>query len=640
MGGVGDRGRGGLRARVLGRILALARELLGAPGRTHAQALVLVWGLAVAVRAWILLTPGLGFAGDLAYFTSWMRALGANGLAGFYGPETFCDYPPLMILGMRVLGGVVPVLSHAATDHAYHVAIKTFACLADLAIGMVLYRECRHLLGRTAAAVASALYLLNPVAIYDSAYWGQVDAVYAAFMLGAVVCVRQRRWASAGVASALGVAAKFQTIAVLPLVVFEAYRLGGMRAIARTSAGTLVAVMVVAAPFLATGTFGEVTRRAYVDVIGQYHARSLNAFNVWQLIGDPDASDTSPPRALIAVAANGDVAVDREASWILGWTWRRISLVLFALGVAAVISLYARRPGDVSRYGAAGLLVLCFFLLPTEMHERYLFPAIALLAPWAAAHRVHERLYWALTVASLLNFTAVLSPAPLGPQIAFAMLLAFCAVLVMTTAARTGAHAPEDRRPRATGGEDDAITPRRRAVIRAFQRTTAAACAAAVLVAFVVPVIVWALPERLPERSLWLSEMTPERAQQEWGHLRRDRAVSGAPLEIDGTFFLRGLGTHAPATLVYAIPPDARTFAAVIGVDRAGGEGGSVTVTIEVDGEPAYRSPVLTARDDAEVVRIDVAGAERLTIEVDETPDGGRSDHVDLALARFVIGDR
>jgi hypothetical protein len=92
--------------------------------------------------------------------------------------------------------------------------------------------------------------------------------------------------------------------------------------------------------------------------------------------------------------AGGRAAVEAGDSALLRLTWRRISLVLFALAVAVVLSLYALRPGPVARYGAAGLLALCFYLFPTEMHERYAYPAVAFLALWAAAHRVHERLYW------------------------------------------------------------------------------------------------------------------------------------------------------------------------------------------------------------------------------------------------------
>ena len=97
--------------------------------------------------------------------------------------------------------------------------------------------EARRLLGSRAGLGAAALYFLNPVALYNSAYWGQVDAIYTFFALLAVVLMARRHWYLAGAAVAAGLLAKFQTIAFVPLLLFETYRLGGWRAIA----GKLVA---------------------------------------------------------------------------------------------------------------------------------------------------------------------------------------------------------------------------------------------------------------------------------------------------------------------------------------------------------------------------------------------------------------
>ena len=59
-----------------------------------------------------------------------------------------------------------------------------------------------------------------------------------------------------------------------------------------------------------------------------------------------------------------------------------------------------RRRQDLQTILAVGLfLILAFYLLPTRIHERYLFPAMALLAPLAA-------LNWRVLVAALLTATA------------------------------------------------------------------------------------------------------------------------------------------------------------------------------------------------------------------------------------------
>ena len=72
-------------------------------------------------------------------------------------------------------------------------------------------------------------------------------------------------------------------------------------------------------------------------------------------------------------------------------------LLLIGL-VASLIPL--RRRQDLQTILGVGLfLILAFYLLPTRIHERYLFPAMALLAPLAA-------LNWRVLVAALLTATA------------------------------------------------------------------------------------------------------------------------------------------------------------------------------------------------------------------------------------------
>jgi len=597
--------------------------------------------VAAALRLWILLLPEVGFANDLVLFTRWMHELAARGLAGFYATEDFCDYPPLFVLAFRAIGELVDALGRSEDPFAYHVATKLLASGADLATGVVLGLGTRRILGAGRAVVAAGLYLLNPVAIYDSAVWGQVDAVPALLLVLAVILADRNRWMGAGAAGGLALAAKFQSVAVLPLVALEVLRRGRGRGLAGAAAGAILAFATVATPFLATGTLEEVTRRAYVDVVGQYHRMSFNAFNLWMLGENAEASDTVPPMSLVRIAAGGAPSVEADASWFLALTWRRISIALFALAVASVLSVYLRRPGSVARFGAAGALALAFYLFPTEMHERYAFPAVALLAPWAASRIRNERLYLALTVTLLLNLVAVLPPDGLERPISAVNLILFGSLLAGLGLGSVLPRRDEDPpiAPAVDGEEDgdDRPSARTPVAIRRFQQLTGVAVAAAALLTLGVGIADRLVPTPRSPSSVWLSDLTPTSVRQGWGTLRADRSVSGSPLWLDGTFHLRGVGTHAPATIVYDIPSGATRFVARAGIDRACGGAGSAEVTIEVDGREAHHTGHLTP-DRAVPVDVNVRGGATLTIRVGPTWDGNRFDHVDLAEARFVLG--
>lgn len=603
-------------------------------------------GIAVGFRWWIAQEPGLGHGDDLALFERWIRGLSRHGLSGFYAHESFCDYPPLMLLLFRGLGALVGAGSDPSS-HLVHTAVKGLACAGDLTGAALLYVEGRKLLG--AGALAAGLYLLSPVAIYDSAYWGQVDSIHTALLLAGLFALRRKRWMTAGVLAGLALVTKFQAIVLLPLFLFEAYRVARARGTGALLAGSAAAALVIAIPFVATGILEESVRRSYVDVVGQYHEMSKNAYNLWFLGEDPYRPDTVPPEAILRLAAQGGDVVRAESAWLLGWSWRRISLILFALSVATVLSLYGRRPSAIGLYGSAGLLTFCFFLFPTEMHERYAYPAIAFLAVWAAASRNRERAYWAFTLLLLLNFAAVLPAAPLARQIAAGNLLLFVTLVAGLAIARpwlpdsfATAESPS-RTDSKTCVDRDAYavidSPARNPVlVRLFQRATAAAWIASAALLGGVAISDRSAPRPSEaEPVTWLSDLYPEVAEQGWRELTFDRSVGGGLIRLGDATYLRGLGTHAPARLAYAVPPDAHTFRALVGIDEVA-ERGSAVLEVLLDGEPAFRTPVLTASQDPAEIEIDVRGRRQITLVVDPTDDGQKSDHVDLALARFVIG--
>lgn len=619
------------------RDLPMPNALPTAPrGRNRSlAALIFVFMAAIGLRAWIAWQPAIGHAQDLNFFARWIRGLADHGLSGFFAAESFCDYPPLMLLLFRGLGWAADVIAQGRADAAeLRFGVKALASIADVLIGVLILVEGRRLLNIRLATVAASLFLLNPVSIYHSAFWGQVDSVYAALVLGGLLALARRRWLLCGALALASLGAKFQAVALLPLLIFEVYRIGGWRGLGRMLGGAALAAAVIAAPFVATGTLAEALERSYVRTVGQYNELSKNAYNVWYLTPEPKSSDTAPPAAIVQLVAAGRSEVAADESWLFRLTWRNISLLVFALGVAVVLSLYSLRPGPLARFAAAGALALCFFLFPTEMHERYAFPAIALLPLWAAVRPAAERVYWILSGLLLLNLAAVLSPAVLGPQIAASILLVFAVLLAaMVWSRREKGAAPAVEVPLDEAPPDAGIP----GLIRVFRFATAAAVMAALgLSAWLAPRCLAA--ERPPAATpgvTWLGEVAPRHAQQGWKSLAIDRAVTGGVLRIGVTYYTRGLGTHAPARLVYSIPDDAAFFEAIAGIDFAARNAGSAVVAIQVDGRTVHTTSRLSGGAAAESIRVPVHGGRELTILVEDGGDGRRADHVNLVLARF-----
>jgi hypothetical protein len=135
--------------------------------------------------------------------------------------------------------------------------------------------------------------------------------------------------------------------------------------------------------------------------------------------------------------------------------------------------------------------------------------------------------------------------------------------------------------------------------------------------------------------GVFLDAIEPVSAEQGWGELKRNMAVTERPMTIGGQRYRRGLGTHAVSRIVYELDGETyATFVSDVGVD--GGGSGSVEFVVRVDGEIYYKSGRMTAADAARRVEVGVTGAKELELYVSDAEDGIISDHANWAGARLL----
>ena len=152
---------------------------------------LLVTGIALRLALAYVVFPSQGFASDLEQFRNWSLDLAQSGAGSFY-QNTGANYPPgymyvLWLLGE--LGGPIGSVLGVSASQATLLMLKLPAIAADGAIAVLLYRAATSWFGGRAGLVAAALYLFVPVTWYDSALWGQVDAVGSLLILAALVAL-------------------------------------------------------------------------------------------------------------------------------------------------------------------------------------------------------------------------------------------------------------------------------------------------------------------------------------------------------------------------------------------------------------------------------------------------------------------
>jgi len=331
---------------------------------TSRRSLVLVLALAFLVRV-PFLTTDFGRTSDMKTFRQWSRGIQYRGLGAAYQDPTV-DYPPLSVLLFAFSGALeasVPV-AWCGGDRFLNAMIKLPPLLADIAAGWLVALHFRRR-GRRHAALAAAAYTLNPAVWYVSAYWGQYEAVYTLFLVGSVLALEARSPAAAWLSGVLAFAVKPQAVVLAPLLLVWTAAREGVRGLAKGAASALFGVLVLVSPWLVTGRAGDLARTIGAWPEPTPHV-DVSAYNLWYLV------------------LGGRVAGVRSDLTLpgLGLTYRAFALLAVGLFALVVVALALR-----ARLGpalAAACLALGLYVLATEIHERFMFPALALLLVAAA----------------------------------------------------------------------------------------------------------------------------------------------------------------------------------------------------------------------------------------------------------------
>ncbi len=331
---------------------------------TRASIGVLIMLLLAATALRLLALEVEGHSGDVRVTASWAERMAEVGPWRFY--EGSSSVYPALLLPLWGIG-------LALDSDALLLAIKGLALPFDLAIGILLCAILARRGAPWAGVAASALFLLNPAALLAGPIWGQVDSAGTLPYLGALVALAAKRY---GLAGALGVIATLVKpqfgLVMLPILAVAAvrwYHGGERQPLVRAVIGSTVAAALVMVPL-------ALDPLRYVGILGDTAARqpstSLNAFNWWGLL----VGFKIPDEPYVGIGT-----------------------ALLGVGVAGSMLGLRDRPRLASVLAVGALLVLAFYFLPTRVHERYLYPAIALLAPFAVGGRAPMAAYVALSLA-------------------------------------------------------------------------------------------------------------------------------------------------------------------------------------------------------------------------------------------------
>ena len=364
-------------------------------------ALWVVLASALALRLVLALVTG-GYPYDMSCFVAWGDKLAAQGPAAFYSEGYFADYPPGYLWVLGLVGAVRAALGIAYESRWTYLLLALVPSVCDCVSAALVYAVARRgTVGRQMALALAAFTAFDPLLLFDTAVWKQIDGAFTLPLLLCFLLLEQRRYLPAAIWFGLALAIKPQALLFGP--VLAACFLAGiaveqdrLRAFGRCFGGAALALLVpllTGIPFFGLAQLGPRLVEKYTDTMAGYPYASINAFNWLAALGGNWESLSEP--ALFGM------------SWQqLGWV--HILLVTAGLAYFAVCS---SRSGRFSPLLLAAYYGIGIFTLSHCMHERYMVPGV-LLTLLAAARWNDIRLYAAgvgLSLTGFINLAAVYS---------------------------------------------------------------------------------------------------------------------------------------------------------------------------------------------------------------------------------------
>jgi hypothetical protein len=422
-----------------------ARSRTGLRDAAGGLFLILALGLACRIIIAFLVLPGSGFGVDIGSFQYWAQNLASEGLAGFYDRPFFHDYTPGYLYVLWVIGKIGELFGGGVGD-----LIKIPPILADVALAGVVWSMARELgASNRAAWLGALLVIVNPVTWLDSSIWGQVDSVGTLVMLLALRELWHDHPERSAILAMLAALIKPQLAILIPIVAVvvirralwpdrgygndepppdrsadePAWTRGPVRIFTTALAG-LATALALALPFGLSlpGLIVQVFKTA-----AGYPYLTVNAYNPWALVsrdGQGVAANaqwicdtTVQPTGPIDIRLGDFVLWHLPASTVScpdGYMVGAIPAVLVGAGlflVTAIVTLLlvARRPDRRTMLVGLAVLAIAFFVLPTRVHERYLYPFVAVGAILAAASIRWRIAYVISAVAMAANMYAILT---------------------------------------------------------------------------------------------------------------------------------------------------------------------------------------------------------------------------------------
>lgn len=359
----------------------------------------------------------LDFSFDVNNHIVWGKDAVERGLRGFYETKSssgfavhYPNYPPLAVMIFSLiyplqslvfklvwwLNVTFPVFP---SKLALFVESRTFlagllklpSIAADIGLALLLMQFARKMVPKETKLylLIASLFLFNPAIFYNSAYWGQIDAIPIFFaLLSFYLLFFTKRSILSTIIFTLGILVKPTILLYLPIyIVYLVWKYKLINSLKALGVSLLV-FWLVFLPFYRSGNVLFYPFSTYYKSV--LLAQSIpfvtnGAFNFWLLLTQFQG-------------------IKDTAMFLLGMSYKVWGYIFTGIVFAFVAFHTFKKKVRITTFlYATFLLAFAGFLFLTKMHERYLMLPLPFLLLLSLKYKAYLRWFIALSILSFLN---------------------------------------------------------------------------------------------------------------------------------------------------------------------------------------------------------------------------------------------
>jgi len=360
----------------------------------------LILSIIIILRFALIFLPGHRY--DLSTHQKWSRDILKYGVFSIYkmaDPGSKPIYPNLPPIWIYILGGFTYLYYLLFNSIISQPALKIPAVFADFLTAYLIFYFLKRKVSFKSAFLISIFYLLNPFVLYNSSVWGQWDSLYVLPLIASLIFLEKNKPLTSVFFLTLSFLTKLQGIIFLPLFLFFILKKFGFKKLIFSLFVILITIIFIILPLLLNHISPLlILKRTWLVSYHLVPFLSMNAFNFWWII-----------QILIGFKSNYLFFVNDSLPFLNGINYKMIGLILFALSYLLVLLWLNKRFKDFNDFIFSNALIsFFFFFLPTEMHERYLFPFFALTSLILIFKKNLKKFYLFLSLTGFLNLVYVL----------------------------------------------------------------------------------------------------------------------------------------------------------------------------------------------------------------------------------------